>query len=370
MQLINARYKLNEEEIDFLILLIEHIGGEIISFKSEKYDLKFIKKISSKTLEMTTTNSSVFINWFTKIEFDNEKSIFIVNIKDEVREFLLKLKKDLSNEDLKYFFLLSSNYSRAIYKLLKAYEHKSNATVNLEDLKNRLQIPKGLHLYSNFKMKVLNIAQEELKKTTDISFNIQEKKDGKKVTSLIFNICSAEELESLKIEEKEDVRKNLLSDSLEIEAVEVKTESLLVQNAVKSLDKKLSPENEEIKRIVSFFDLERKKLQPNFVRREFKNVDGEWLLRVHLKETGRTPKMFFDAIRWLFSSNPQATFHRQNIMNIAKLIENFNTIEHQAMYSQKAVSFNEEAQSWYNIYKKRGLSESEILEILKDGGFL
>ena len=368
MRLINARYKLNEDEIEFLIKLIEDIKSDEIFIDSTNYDLKFIKKFISKPLELSTIEGFTFVNWFSKIELNNDTKLLKIQFQDDVKSFLLKLSTDLSLEDLKQFFLLPSNYSRAIYKLLKAYQHKSNATVNLEDLKNRLQVPKGLHLYSNFKMKVLNIAQEELKELSDISFTITEKKDGKKVSSLIFNISGNED----------NKERNFVSDSLEldifqeedIEEIKPQTESSMVQTAIKVFDRTLSEENQDIKRIVSLFDLERKKLQPNFVRREFKNIDGEYLLRMHLKETGRTPKMFFDAIHWLFSSNPQAAFHRQNIMNIAKLIEHFNTLEHQAMYSEKAVSFNEEAQSWYNIYKKRGLAESEILEILKDGGFL
>jgi len=360
MQLINARYKLNEEEINFLILVIKHIHSEIISFKSEKYDIKFIKKISSKILEISTTSSYIFINWFVKIEFDNEKLIFTVEIKEEVREFLLKLSKDLSNEDLKFFFLLSSNYSRAIYRILKAHHHKLKAVINLEELKEKLQVPKGLQLYSNFKIKVLNIAQEELKEQTDITFTLEENKDGKKVTSLIFIIHTQEKKSKIENQKNQIVFKKQ----------NIKTEAALVKNAKNYLDKQISPLDQEIKRIVNLFDQERKKIQPNFIRKEAKFTDGEYLLRIHLKETGRTALMFLDAIRWLFSKNPKASFHRQYIMNIAKLIEHFNTLEHQAMYSEEAVKFNEEAQSWYNIYKKQGLKEEEILKKLQEGGFI
>ena len=129
-------------------------------------------------------------------------------------------------------------------------------------------------------------------------------------------------------------------------------------------------DNDEIKRVVTLFDHERKKLQSNYVRREYKNFDGEYLLRMHLQESKRTPQMFFDAIRWLFSNNPKAAFHRQYIMNIGKLIEHFNALEHQAMYSEEAVAFNDEAKAWYNVYKKQGLPEAEILQILKDGGYI
>ena len=128
--------------------------------------------------------------------------------------------------------------------------------------------------------------------------------------------------------------------------------------------------NADIKRVVTIFDQERRKLQKNFVRKEYKNIDGQYLLRIHMQETGRTPQMFFDAIRWLFSNNPKASFHRQYIMNIGKLIEHFNTLEHQAMYSEQAVQFNDEAKAWYNVYKKQGKSDDEIMQLLREGGYV
>ena len=358
--LINAKYKLNSEEIEFLLLAIQDLQNDVIIIQDARYDLKFIKKFISKTMEISTNNGVVLLNWISKFIYDEDK-IEIVFQKD-VKNFLLKIKEDFLEKDIKIFFSLSSNYSRAIYKLLKVYEHKSKAIINLEELKVKLEVPKGFQVYSNFKMKVLNVAQQELEENSDISFSIQEKKDGKKVTSLIFIINSKDKI---KITNLEKEKKILVKEIQASEVIEV-DESLKKIEKQKTLDT-----NDEIKRIVSFFDFERKKLQPNYVRKESSyNMSGEYLLRVHLKETGRTPQMFFDAIRWLFSNNPQASFHRQYIMNIGKLIEHFNTLEHQAMYSKEAVEFNEEAKVWYNIYKKQGLSHEEILEKLKEGEYI
>jgi hypothetical protein len=156
-------------------------------------------------------------------------------------------------------------------------------------------------------------------------------------------------------------------------------QSLLTHEKTKDIvqkDRSISNKDDEaeyklkIQRVINFFDQERKKLQPNYVRKEYKNTDAQYMLRIHLKESGRTPEMFFDAIRWLFSNNPKASFHRDYIMNIAKLIEHFNTLEHQAMHSKEAVEFNEEAQTWANIYKKQGLSDAQILEKLREAGYI
>ena len=151
---------------------------------------------------------------------------------------------------------------------------------------------------------------------------------------------------------------------------EVLKKHIPVKEVSKNAEKNIDELNANIKRVVTVFDQERRKLQSNFVRKEYKNMDGEYLLRLHLKETGRTPQMFFDAIRWLFSKNPKAEFHRQYIMNIGKLIEHFNTLEHQAMYSKEVIQFNDEAQAWYNIYKKQGLDDETILVQLREGGYI
>jgi hypothetical protein len=158
--------------------------------------------------------------------------------------------------------------------------------------------------------------------------------------------------------------KEITQEIKSLEVVEIKDEKPI---SLKGTEDAI---NDDIKRIVTFFDQERKKIQPNYFRRESKNIDAQYLLRMHLKESGRTPQMFFDAIRWLFSNNPKAAFHRDYIMNIGKLIEHFNALEHQAVFSQDAVEFNEEAQSWYNVLKKQGLNDEEILRELREGGYI
>ena len=167
---------------------------------------------------------------------------------------------------------------------------------------------------------------------------------------------------------------SLFKPAQSVEIIEEKSKEVSTyiptKEVLKHVEENADEYNADIKRVVTIFDQERRKLQSNFVRKEYKNVDGQYLLRMHMKETRRTPKMFFDAVRWLFSNNPKAAFHRQYIMNIGKLIEHFNTLEHQAMYSQEAVAFNDEAQAWYNIYKKQGLSDEDILQKLREGGYI
>lgn len=187
----------------------------------------------------------------------------------------------------------------------------------------------------------------------------------------IFNYYSANYHDYNKV--KSMLNKVILDHEAEIKALQDK----LNQNSSKEVQVKedskkyvVKKEQTEIGRIVALFDVKRKSIQSNFVRQEYRNMDGEYLLRKHLYETKRTPQMFLDAVQWLFSNNPKAAFHREYIMNIGHLIKHFNAIEHQAMHSEESVQFSEEAQVWANVYKKKGFSDEEILEKLREGGYL
>ena len=126
----------------------------------------------------------------------------------------------------------------------------------------------------------------------------------------------------------------------------------------------------DIRNAVALFDANRRKLVPGFIRSEYRNMDGEYLLRKHILETGRTPDMFINAINWLFSDNPKASFHRDYIMNIGKLIEKFNTLEHQSMHSKEAVEYTEEAKAFVNVLRKKGYTDEQIIRELRENGYV
>ncbi len=375
-QIINTKYKFSKSELNFITYLIYNMQYEDIDnhryafkidefdnielYKNETYIKQFTRKMMSLKLEIITKEGFTIFNWFSHIEFRENNFLLLVKIDKEFRRYLLELKMQFLDYNLKYILALSSNYSLSIYQLLKS---SATQTIKLDvgDLMNELNVPVSFREYSVFKRKVITQSQRELKEHTDIYFNFEEIKDSNKVMGIVFYILKNE--------------KNMIDDIINKLFIQTR-KTLTKKNEITThVPKKnvLKNDNDDeynlsIKRVVTMFDQERKKLQPNYVRKEKKNA--EYLLREHLRETKRTPSMFFDAIRWLFSKNPKAEFHRQYIMNIGKLIEHFNTLEHQAMYSKEALQFNDEAQAWYNIYKKQGLDDDTILQKLREGGYI
>ncbi len=85
---------------------------------------------------------------------------------------------------------LKSTYSIRIYELLKQYEHIRERTISLESLRYYLDAIDVYPNYANFKQRVLKHSQKELNQKTDISFEFEEIKSGRKVQRIKFIMCS------------------------------------------------------------------------------------------------------------------------------------------------------------------------------------
>jgi len=127
-------------------------------------------------------------NWFSKIQYINKEAKFKVRIEEDLKPYLLQLKKRFIAYNLKYILPLTSTYSVRIYQLLKEYEKLTKRYFTVEELQDILQVPKSYRSYTNFNAKVLKVAKKELLEHTDIYFTLEEEKEGRKVSRLIFRI--------------------------------------------------------------------------------------------------------------------------------------------------------------------------------------
>lgn len=85
-------------------------------------------------------------------------------------------------------FLKSFNQQR-IYELLKQYEKIGQRTLQLEDLREYLSIGKNEYpVWYNFSRDVLKVAQKAIAECTDITFEYEPIKKGKKVVAVKFVI--------------------------------------------------------------------------------------------------------------------------------------------------------------------------------------
>lgn len=203
-QLITARYKLSTVEQKLVLSIISMIRPTDTDFMNYQIPVsqfefltnndnarrlkKYCKDLMSKPLEIETERGWTLFNWFAHIEYIKNDAMLECSVSPKLKPFLLELKENFKSYDLKYILDMQSEYSIRIYELLKKSERMGYFEIDLEELQELLQVPDSFKRYDNFKRKVLHVTSIEIAKLTDIYFDFQEIKHGKKVAKIKFII--------------------------------------------------------------------------------------------------------------------------------------------------------------------------------------
>jgi hypothetical protein len=131
-------------------------------------------------------------NWVSSAVYDTGQISFMID--KRLKPFLLEIKEKFLKYRLENILSLRSSYSIRLYEILKdwyemysRYGNKAEKIVKLEDFREILEVPKS-YRFNNIKVQILEKAKSELAEHTDILFDYEEIKTGRKVTHLKFII--------------------------------------------------------------------------------------------------------------------------------------------------------------------------------------
>ncbi len=165
--------------------LMEHFEGS-----NENYTyLKAVAKKMFGAIDLNPSEKGFDLNViFTKIEVNHE-GIMNFKLNSDIKFYVLNLTTNFTQYYFENIARLKSNFSIRIYELLKQYEKIGNRKVELIYLRHFLNISdEKFTKYNDFKRKVILVAQKELKDKTDVCFEFEEIKRGRKIVEIKFNI--------------------------------------------------------------------------------------------------------------------------------------------------------------------------------------
>ncbi len=152
------------------------------------------KELSQKQFELKDRFNERFAIFNFIASVDYHDGILEIEFSQKLLGYLLEIKEKYLKYNIKNIMSLSSKYSIRLYKILKdAYEKNSRYSNNAElklsiqELREILRIPRS-YRYNDVKRQVLERAKAELAEHTDILFDYEEIKTGRKVTHLHFFI--------------------------------------------------------------------------------------------------------------------------------------------------------------------------------------
>jgi plasmid replication initiation protein len=136
----------------------------------------------------TKKDTVIQIAWLCLVEHRSggEKGFQFV---PELKPYLLQLKEQFTQYELEFFLKLDTFYVKRFYELLKMEEYKGELTVTLENFRDRFRFEKDEYKsYGNFKSRIISPSIKKINEKTDLFVTYKEKKIGRKVDSLEFNI--------------------------------------------------------------------------------------------------------------------------------------------------------------------------------------
>jgi plasmid replication initiation protein len=157
-------------------------------------------------IESIPPNKKKFIalNLFSYIGCDDGKAIFGINA--ALQPYLHHLRSNFTILALEYIGNMTSAYAIKIYQLLKQYEIEGQRTFTLQEMKKVLGITNTYsNDFSNFRRKVLDVAQKNINKHSDLRISFTTKNTANKIDEIIFKIVTQQNqlYQAVKIFKKE-----------------------------------------------------------------------------------------------------------------------------------------------------------------------
>jgi hypothetical protein len=207
--LIEANYKLGVVEQKIILYLASNINSKDSDFKTYTLSIKefnrllglkgnpkytelrqITKELMHKVFEVRIDKKVIQVAWLSYVAYNESDGTIDIRFDPFLRPYLLELKREFTSYRLENVVKLKSSYAIRIYEFLKQYERLHERTFSLMDLRKMLGAEDVYPAYGNFKQRVLIPAQTELKEKTDISFEIEEIKVGRRVDKIKFLISS------------------------------------------------------------------------------------------------------------------------------------------------------------------------------------
>ncbi len=200
--LLEAKYRLSVQEQRLMAIMVSDIKPDDKDFKTYKYKVKDIvewlgtsgenyyselNKITTKLLSRVISiynkdeNKLFKTSWLSSSTYDLNRGLIELRFDPGLKPYLLQLQNCFTQYALQNVLELKSKYAFRLYELCKQYQSIGKRKFQIDELRELLGLEKGeLRRWSDFKRKVLDIAQREINKHTDIKIRYEFEKIARK----------------------------------------------------------------------------------------------------------------------------------------------------------------------------------------------
>lgn len=283
--LINASYKLNLGEQKLILAISSMVNPYDEDFKEYSMSVDEFAELMNIDLKRNTSlysrlkrKSSLLLSkrvtihendgdlqttWFASIKYFDNKGKIGFCFAPRLKKYYLQLNQ-YTKYKLSNISKLNSQYSIRIYELLKQYEKVKNREFSLNEFKLKIGLDDEQYTrFYDLKKYAILVAQKELKEKTDIEFEFEEIKTGRKVTALKFFI---------KENEKNKSKNSFKEIENKIDEIRDKKEKNIVQNEE---EKEIKIDEFEDKNIKYLYELFEEKISKKNIKKIIENAEND-----------------------------------------------------------------------------------------------
>jgi plasmid replication initiation protein len=209
--IMNSSYDLSLEEQKIILTLASMVQPMDEGFKSYKFKIadfmellgvdtktkyteipKITKELMKKVFEIQEGDTTIQVAWLSSATYKKGSGTVELEFSPRLKPYMLKLNNVFTQYKLANILNMKSKYSIRIYEILKcnAFKEQKCIEIEIDDLRKLLKTENTYPRYYDFRRFIIEATQKELKALTDLSFDFEEIRYGRKVTALKFYIHS------------------------------------------------------------------------------------------------------------------------------------------------------------------------------------
>ena len=175
--------------------MLENLGGK----KKEVYDS--LVRLRKRDVEIDTEDVWMNTGYVTMVKHNKKQDLYEVEVSSEIMPYLVALAENFTTYDLTVAISLKSSYSQRFYEYCSQYKNRANKTFffTVEKLREMMMLENKYPNINDFKRKILDVAQKEIKDLydkgqCDLWFDYAVKDtDKRKVLSYFFFVHTKED---------------------------------------------------------------------------------------------------------------------------------------------------------------------------------
>ncbi len=206
----NTRYTLNTTEQKLLVYIISMIKQDDKEFKEVEINIveycklagietnsgniyQYIKEqiqvLANKSWWIPVNNKKeILFRWIDKAAIEKGSGVIKIKLHDNLKPYLLDIRSNFTKYELINVLTLRSKYAIRLYELFKSYLWQGHWEIDVEKLKNLLNVSDKYKQFKEFRRSLLLPAIDEINKFTDLSVEFKPIKQGKTIKEIHFSI--------------------------------------------------------------------------------------------------------------------------------------------------------------------------------------